>query len=45
MGKSEERETKLFPLRDTLSRTGLEENISGLNDFNLLYDKSISSII
>jgi hypothetical protein len=46
MGKSEEeRETKLFPCRDTYCSTGLEENIFRSNDFNLLYDKSISLII
>jgi hypothetical protein len=44
MGKSEERKTKLFPLRCTFSSAVLEENIFGLNDCNLLYLKSISLI-
>jgi len=40
MGESAGRNAIGFPCRDTRSSTGLAENISGLNDSNLLYFKS-----
>jgi hypothetical protein len=44
MGESEEINAIGFPCRDTLSSTGLAENISGLSDVKLLCRKSRSLI-